>query len=101
MEMWPSKRTSGNSKAAEEIAAIAGHHDEDLFDQNETASGEKTNLATGEPIQNDQEEYADAQSRNINHRGTHEDALPPLREDPNDTAAQWLRDNDPDAPTLH
>lgn len=35
---------------------IEGYHFSNLFDQNEDQSGEKRNLATGEPIINDQDE---------------------------------------------
>ncbi len=96
MEIWPSNhKPPRNDKAEEELRNLPGHHSYDLYDQNESASGEKTDLATGRPIDNTGEESTDAQLQVVDSGAGHEDALPPVRER-DDAAARWLRENDTD-----
>ena len=74
----------------EEVAP--GHHDSNLHDVNETLSGEKMDLASGEAIRNDgQAETADTRLHIIGGGKGSEDALGTLS-DEDDEAAKFLRD---------
>jgi|GEM_PF-6845115 len=70
-------------------AKAGEHHNSNLFDQNEDRAGEKTDLATGKPIDNSTDlgfEHLTIREGNPEESETEE----------NDAAAQWLRENDPE-----
>ena len=81
-----------NERARVEADKISGHHSADLYDQNEDAAGETTDLATGRPILNDLDSVQAVKDhlRAVEH-GT-QDALPDLEVE-DDAAAKWLREN--------
>lgn len=81
-----------NDRAADESEDLISLHTENLFDQNEDMAGEKVNLATGEPINNDGP--TDYEELSVIDAAPHAtgDALPPLPEE-EDAAAKWLREN--------
>lgn len=87
------KETIGeNQRAKDEGKEIPGHHSENLYDQNEDAAGEKTDLATGRVFVNDGDTTKAARdSFGMVEAGT-EDALPDIPED-DDEAARWLKEN--------
>jgi hypothetical protein len=74
----------------------AGHHFENLHDENEDRAGEKVNLATGKPIKNSGPlESADMRLSVVKRGKENEDVLGKVEEE-EDAAAKWLRENDPD-----
>jgi hypothetical protein len=71
----------------------AAHHDSNLYDQNESRAGERIDLATGKPINNDGNDPAAADhTLRIVEPGV-SDVLPPIKEE-NDQGLKWLREND-------
>ena len=89
MDFSPEKR---NERARSEFKERAGHHTEDLFDQDEDAAGEKVNLATGKPIENSKSRLPDdIRVREVAQEG---DIMGPVEKD-EDEAEKWLRKNDP------
>lgn len=93
MEHIPDK-SDHNQKAKDELKILAGHHSEDLYDQDEDRAGEKMNLATGENFNNSESDPAHFKNLKILEPTGSADVLPPLREE-EDAAAKWLRENDP------
>ena len=93
MEFEPNKH---NSRARDEFRARSIHHSDDLFDQNESPSGEKVDLSTGLPIDNSTS--TGMEDLEVTEVGK-EDALPPLArqedEAEEDKAEKWLRAHDP------
>lgn len=64
------------------------HHFSNLFDQDEDRAGEKTDLATGRPIDN-------STDHGIDQLSVHHDIPAEVKDDEDDAAARWLRENDP------
>ena len=81
-----------NHKAKDEHRDLVGNHSENLYDQNEDAAGERVDLATGKPFDNNGLETIQDQLSEVKNGGR--DALPDLPEE-EDAAAAWLRENDP------
>lgn len=88
-EYLPHEGEPVNSKADFEETEI-GNHQNNLYDQNEDASGELLDLATGKPIDNSGDEAADLHLDTVVHGAS--DALPDLEEE-DDEAARWLREH--------
>ncbi len=87
-EVTPFRPEGSEVLEAELAETRAGeHHFSNLFDQDEDRAGEKTDLATGQPIDN-------STDLGLEHLTIHD--LPPHSDDDSDDeAARWLRANDP------
>jgi hypothetical protein len=70
-------------------AAAGEHHNSNLFDLDETLhGGEKTDLANGKRIDN-------STDHGLDNLTVHDDIPSDTKDDEDDAAARWLRENDP------